>query len=236
MARPTVSAPIVSVARPRSRTSEPRVSRSATGAMSANGIPASRPSGPRRNGVNRVASSRIPYTASQRRSPALPAAAGNSSKPPSATTPNTTTSQRRRAPTMDPGMDGRSASIGEIRPARTAGSSAAARVTSVPTMKAIATAEACSGGPWIGTRPVTRMYRAIAPARPIPNSTPSPDPASPMTRAWLRMSRLTCPRLAPAARSRPTSRTRSVTVMARVLKMRKAPPNRASAATRAVVD
>ena len=51
----------------------------------------------------------------------------------------------------------------------------------------------------------------------------------------MRTSPLTWRRVAPAARSRPTSRARSVTVIDSVLKMRNAPPNRASAAMSAVV-
>ena len=43
-------------------------------------------------------------------------------------------------------------------------------------------------------------------------------------------------RVAPAARSRPSSRTRSVTVIDSVLKMRNAPTNRATAAISAVVE
>ncbi len=46
---------------------------------------------------------------------------------------------------------------------------------------------------------------------------------------------LTWRRVAPAARSRPTSRARSATVIERVLKMRNAPAKRARAAMRAVV-
>ena len=60
IARPTVSAPTVSVVRLRSRTSEPRVSRTAPGATNRNGIAASGPSGPSRNGVSSVATRRMP--------------------------------------------------------------------------------------------------------------------------------------------------------------------------------
>ena len=49
------------------------------------------------------------------------------------------------------------------------------------------------------------------------------------------MKLMTWRRLAPAARSRPTSRIRSATVIDRVLKMRNAPANRAIAAMSAVV-
>ena len=46
---------------------------------------------------------------------------------------------------------------------------------------------------------------------------------------------MTWPRVAPAARSRPSSRTRSTTVIDSVLKIRKAPANSAIAAISAVV-
>ena len=49
------------------------------------------------------------------------------------------------------------------------------------------------------------------------------------------MNAVTWPRVAPAARSSPTSRTRSMTVIESVLKMRNAPANRAIAAISAVV-
>ncbi len=56
-----------------------------------------------------------------------------------------------------------------------------------------------------------------------------------MASAWVSMNDITCPRRAPAARSSPTSRIRSVTVIDSVLKIRNAPANRATAAISAVV-
>ena len=56
-----------------------------------------------------------------------------------------------------------------------------------------------------------------------------------MASAWVSMNDITWPRRAPAARSSPTSRIRSVTVIDSVLKIRNAPANRATAAIKAVV-
>ena len=53
--------------------------------------------------------------------------------------------------------------------------------------------------------------------------------------AWTRMNEVSWPRVAPAARSSPSSRTRSTTVIDSVLKIRNAPANRATAAMSAVV-
>ena len=61
------------------------------------------------------------------------------------------------------------------------------------------------------------------------------DPANPSTSAWARTTRTTWPRPAPAARSSASSRTRSTTVIARVLRIRNAAANRAIAAIRAIV-
>ena len=61
------------------------------------------------------------------------------------------------------------------------------------------------------------------------------DPATPRTSAWVSMNDMTWRRVAPAARSRPTSRIRSETVIDSVLKMRNAPANSAIAAISAVV-
>ncbi len=57
----------------------------------------------------------------------------------------------------------------------------------------------------------------------------------PMAVAWTRMYEVSWPREAPAARSNPSSRTRSTTVIDSELKIRKAPENRAMAPMSAVV-
>ncbi len=125
--------------------------------------------------------------------------------------------------------------MGGIRPARSAGSTAAASVTSVPTASATTIALPVRTGLSIGMIRVVWRYHATNAANPNPTTTPSAAPARPMTSAWAKISPLTWRLVAPAARSRPTSRARSATVIDSVLKIRKAPPNSASAAIRAVV-
>ncbi len=66
-------------------------------------------------------------------------------------------------------------------------------------------------------------------------ASPASEPTTPMASAWVSMNDITWPRRAPAARSSPTSRIRSVTVIDSVLKIRNAPANKATAAIRAVV-
>ena len=73
-------------------------------------------------------------------------------------------------------------------------------------------------------------------ARAMPTTSPTTDPTRPRMTACTMTNRPTCRRVAPAARSRPNSRTRSVTVIDSVLKMRNAPTNRAIAAMSAVVE
>ena len=85
------------------------------------------------------------------------------------------------------------------------------------------------------TEPIVPTYATMPAASRAPMANPSSDPTTPNTRAWASMNQVTWPRVAPAARSRPTSRMRSPTVIDRVLKMRNAPTNSAMAAIRAVV-
>ncbi len=155
----------------------------------------------------------------------------------SATAPNTTTSQRRRARRADGlSLRARSASTGWIRDARRAGSMAAMRVTKMPT---IAGDEERIGRKHDRARGSPSRPSASRPPRRPPGARPRPspitDPMTPMTRACVSMKPMTWSRLAPAARSRPTSRIRSPTVIESVLKMRNAPANRAIAAMSAVV-
>ncbi len=67
-------------------------------------------------------------------------------------------------------------------------------------------------------------------ASPSPIAIPMAEPTIPSTSAWASTIPATCRRVAPAARSRPTSRIRSVTVIESVLKMRNAPTKSATAA------
>ena len=131
----------------------------------------------------------------------------------------------------------RRASTGEMREARMAGSIAAASVTATPVTSATRT-ELTDGA---ADSSVTRADRAAAtrpsgPRATAPSARPSSDPRTPTTTAWTRMNRWTWPRVAPAARSSPTSRIRSTTVIESVLTMRNAPAKSAIAAISAVVD
>jgi hypothetical protein len=73
-------------------------------------------------------------------------------------------------------------------------------------------------------------------ARTRPTTRPSAAPATPRVAAWARTNPVSWRRVAPAARSSPSSLTRSVTVIDSVLKMRNAPTNSATAAISAVVE
>ena len=68
-----------------------------------------------------------------------------------------------------------------------------------------------------------------------PMATPSHDPMTPRMSAPTNTKRITCQRVAPATRSRPTSRARSPIVIDRVFTMTKAPTNRTIAAIRAII-
>ncbi len=129
----------------------------------------------------------------------------------------------------------RSASTDEIRAARTAGSIAARIVMATPIVAA--TAEPAGSMPgtvavrFVAALTASDMTRASA----VPKSNPIPDPRMPSTRAPVKTKRATWPRVAPAARRRPTSRARSPTVIDSVLTMRNAPTKRTIAATREAV-
>ena len=81
------------------------------------------------------------------------------------------------------------------------------------------------------TGPVDLTDVSASAANPMPAATPSTEPTTPRKSAWSRTSPMTWARVVPAARSRPTSRVSSATVMDSVLKMRNAPANRTTAAT-----
>ena len=129
-----------------------------------------------------------------------------------------------------------SAATGEMRAARRAGSSAAAIVTPKPR---IAPSTSPAGGitsSRIPSTPPPGVKSAVTrAARPIPAANPSTTPATARCPAEISTSTVTWRRVMPAARRSPMSRARSATVMASVLKIRKAPPKSASAATSAIV-
>ena len=118
-----------------------------------------------------------------------------------------------------------------MRPARQAGSSEAASVSTVPMRRAMTIEPDDRDGPASDTGPDEPTHDRAATARPIPATTPATEPATPKASACSITSPITCERVVPAARSRPTSRVSSATVIDRVLKIRKAPAKRTTAAT-----
>jgi len=88
----------------------------------------------------------------------------------------------------------------------------------------------------VAVSPVAALTEsAMSSASIAPTKIPAPEPSSPRTRAPVKTKRPTWPRVAPAARRRPTSRARSPTVIDSVLTIRKAPTKRTTAATSAAV-
>jgi hypothetical protein len=125
----------------------------------------------------------------------------------------------------------RSAWIGGIREARRAGRYAARTVTVMPTAYAATTVLG-----WIGksaparSRP-KRPNNARSPrASRYPPPSPSVEPIRPTPTASRRTERFTCPREAPSARSRASSRLRWATRMEKVLMMMNEPTTRDTAA------
>ncbi len=71
--------------------------------------------------------------------------------------------------------------------------------------------------------PIPRRSACSPIAMPIPTRMPTADATRPVTKASVTTEVMICRRLAPSARNRPSSRTRCVTMMLKVLKMMKAP-------------
>ena len=123
----------------------------------------------------------------------------------------------------------RSAAMGGTRLARNAGMSAASTATPTPTSRAVSAMPTVSSAPATGMPPGrnslnTPTSRA---ANPNPAASPSNPATRPMTRASPTTDHITCLRLAPMVRSRPSSRRRCATVMENVLKMMNAATNSA---------
>ena len=146
--------------------------------------------------------------------------------------PNSVTSvptmTRRRMELLGAALS-RSASIGATRDARRAGETAAATVMVVPsrseTRTVLGAITSAVGGSFRPSAPTT----AFSPiASTIPTSTPMTDATSPTTAASTRTEVITCRRVAPSARNNASSRLRWVTTMLKVLKMMKAPTNKAT--------
>ena len=203
IATPTTRAPAVRAVRLRSRDSELRASRSSLRKMRS-GKPATRPSGPISRGTRSTDRSSRPYTTSGPQPPGpLPVTRepapespltplGQTARAATANTPKTTTNQRKRAePAAIPAGPRRNASTGGIRPARQAGSSDAASVSTVPISSAITIDPAESDGPASETGPDEPTQVSVATARPIPARTPTSEPAAPRTRACTSISPIT---------------------------------------------
>jgi hypothetical protein len=105
-----------------------------------------------------------------------------------------------------------------------AGAMAATMVTSSPTAMETTTVRTSMAGAVVGTSmPVTLSSDRIPAARPTPRSNPSPPETSPISPASVRTPVSTCLRVAPTARSNPTSRRRCATRTLKVFQMTKDP-------------
>ncbi len=122
----------------------------------------------------------------------------------------------------------RMAATGGTAAARRAGSSAARTVTTSPTTRLTATVRGCTTTEVDGREPPKELMIACRTrATPIPAPRPRTEASSPTTTASTTTLRVTCPRLAPSARSSASSRCRCATRIVNVLKIRKAPTNSA---------
>ena len=122
----------------------------------------------------------------------------------------------------------RSASTGATRVARTAGASAPASVTSVPTSRHTITVRDSSTRLVVGrSMPSALKSALIAFAKPRPARMPTTEPTMPMVSASSITEVSTWRRVAPSVRSSASSRARWATVIENVLKIRKAPTSTA---------
>jgi hypothetical protein len=120
-----------------------------------------------------------------------------------------------------------SAAIGETRVARRAGLSAEASVTRIPTSRATTTVRVAITVPVLGRSMPKDLNTALsAAAKPMPPSTPSTDPSTPITAASTTTERRIWGRVAPSVRSSPSSRMRWAIVMLKMLKIRNEPTTR----------
>ena len=122
----------------------------------------------------------------------------------------------------------RSASTGATRVARTAGASAPASVTSVPTSRHTITVRGSSTRLVVGrSMPSALKSALIAFAKPRPARMPTTEPTRPIVSASSSTEVSTWRRVAPSVRSSASSRARWATVIENVLKIRKAPTSTA---------
>ncbi len=112
----------------------------------------------------------------------------------------------------------RMAATGGTLAARRAGKRAATSVTSTPTVIELRMVVVEITGAVAGTPIPAASSRALSPtARPMPAANPSKDATIPTARASRKIDPSTCPRPAPMARSRATSRVRWATMIENVL-------------------
>ena len=138
-----------------------------------------------------------------------------------------TISRRRREP-LALSADSRSACTGATRAARRAGKIDEMIVTTVPTTNATTTVRGSSWSDVLGRSiPNAESNPFSAMAIPIPAMRPNADASNPVTNASTTTEVMTCPRLAPIARSSAISRVRCATMIENVLKMMNAPTNSA---------
>ena len=150
--------------------------------------------------------------------------------PTTASTVPRTRRNRVDEPSSDPASSRRAAS-GDARPARTAGSAAAAMVTTTPRTTDTITVRGSSWGDVEGRSTPTAPSRACRPtASRIPSPSPRTDDTSPMMADSASTMASNWRRNAPRHRSRASSRLRWATMMENVLKMMKAPTNSATPA------
>ena len=153
---------------------------------------------------------------------------------PTAMTTTISQPMRERAPAAG-SERARSAVTGLTDAARRAGSRAATSVTRIPTARPASRTGAVSSGASRVTLPTAPSQAATSSARAAPPATPSSEPAEPSSSAWTSTIRTSWPRVAPAARSRPSSRIRSTTVIDVALRTRKAAANSVIDASSAIV-
>ena len=101
-------------------------------------------------------------------------------------------------------------------------------VTTVPTTNATTTVRGSSWRDVLGRSIPNAESNPLSPmAIPIPAMRPNTDASNPVTNASTTTEVMTCPRLAPSARSNASSRVRCATMIENVLKMMNAPTNSA---------
>jgi hypothetical protein len=233
-ARPIMSAPAVTAVRPGLRTAFSRARRPVIPLSFSSGQPDSEASGRTSRGLNID----TPSSVATAPPPTEPAAALDSSPPNrptqvSATPPSTSNTATAAKTLPRRWLSGSSASssaaIGDTRVARSAGESAAASVTTMPTTSAITIVRVAITVPVFG-RSIPKLLNIAfrPPAKPIPASTPATDPSAPMMVASSTIPRRIWPREAPSVRSMPSSRIRWATVIEKVLKIRKLPTRSAT--------